>query len=122
MLTANDNELYPNAQSYLLFGNETIHIYRFLGRILGKAVFDGITVDPRFANFFLRKLIGKSNSLNDLKSFDFELFKHLTFLKDYDGDIGDLELYFRVSDENHVTGETKEVDLVPNGGNVKVTN
>ena len=46
MPTATDNELYPNAQSIMLFGNETIHIYRFLGRILGKAVFDGITVDP----------------------------------------------------------------------------
>jgi len=31
-------------------------------------------------------------------------------------------LYFRVTDENHVTGETKEVDLVPNGADIKVTN
>ena len=31
-------------------------------------------------------------------------------------------MYFRVSDENHVTGETKEVDLVPNGAEIKVTN
>ena len=122
MLTSNTNELYPNPQSTMLFGNETVHIYRFLGRILGKAVFDGITVEPQFANFFLRKLVGKSNSLNDLKSFDFELFKHLTFLKDYDQDIADLELYFTVSDENHVTGDTKEVELVPNGSEIKVVN
>ena len=106
----------------MLFGPNHLHFYRFLGRILGKAVFDGITVEPMFANFFIKKLIGKSNSLNDLKSLDFELYKHLNSLRDYEGDIGDLELYFRVTDENSVTGQLEEVDLVPNGENVKVTN
>ena len=106
----------------MLFGPNHLYFYRFLGRILGKAVFDGITVEPTFASFFIKKLIAKSNSLNDLKSLDFELFKHLNSLREFEGDIGDLELYFRISDENAVTGELHEVDLVPDGENVKVTN
>ena len=105
----------------MLFGPNHLHFFRFLGRILGKAVFDGITVEPQFANFFIKKLISKSNSLNDLKSLDFELYKHLNSLRDYEGDIGDLELYFRVTDENSVTGQLNEVDLMPNGENIKVT-
>ena len=106
----------------MLFGPNHLYFYRFLGRILGKAVFDGITVEPVFANFFVKKLISKSNSLNDLKYLDFELYKHLNSLREYEGDIGELELYFRITDENSVTGELKEIDLVPDGENVKVTN
>lgn len=41
-----EKELYPNAQAELLFGNENIKIFRFLGKVLGKAIFDGITVEP----------------------------------------------------------------------------
>ena len=121
MLTSVENELYPNPASEMLFGPNHLYYYRFLGRILGKAVFDGITVEPTFANFFIKKLISKSNSLNDLKSLDFELYKHLNSLRDYEGDIGDLELYFRVTDENSITGQFTEIDLVPGGENVKVT-
>ena len=98
--------LYPNAASEMLFGPNHLHFFRFLGRILGKAVYDGITVEPQFANFFIKKLISKPNSLNELKYLDFELYKHLNFLREYDGDLEDLELYFQVNDENSVTGET----------------
>ena len=50
------------------------------------------------------------------------MYKNLNFMKDYEGDIEDLELYFRVTDENAVTGQTTEVDLVPGGDQIKVTN
>ena len=46
VLTPNDNLLYPNPASEMLFGPNHLHFFRFLGRILGKAVFDGITVEP----------------------------------------------------------------------------
>ena len=67
------NELYPNHGSYATqrkgFHNVTafpnqIHFleahslnwYRFIGRILGKALYDGILVDVAFAGFFLAKV------------------------------------------------------------------
>lgn len=68
------------------------------------------------------KLIGKANSLNDLKSLDPEMYKQLNFLRHYDDDVEDLEMYFVTPDENMVTGETQEVELIPNGANIKVTN
>ena len=46
VLTPIDNLLYPNSQSEMLFGPSHLHYYRFLGRIVGKAVFDGITIEP----------------------------------------------------------------------------
>jgi ubiquitin-protein ligase E3 C len=57
-----------------------------------------------------------------LKSLDPELFKHLTFLRTYDGNVEDLTLSFCVADENEVTGEKKEVELFPGGADSAVTN
>lgn len=106
----------------MLFSKNDIKYFQFLGRLLGKAMYEGITLEPKFADFFLRKLIGKQNSLNDLKSLDSELFKHLNFLKNYDGNVEDLCLTFCVMDENEVTGEKREVDLIPDGAQVVVNN
>ena len=57
-----------------------------------------------------------------MRTLDADLFKQLNFLKHYEGDIKDMELYFRVSDQNVVTGENFEVDLVPGGSEIQVTN
>ena len=102
-------------------GDEGQQYFWFLGRLLGKAMYEGITLEPRFADFFLRRLIGKQNSLNDLKSLDQELYKQLTMMRSYEGSMEDLMLAFSVTDENEVTGERKEVDLVPDGANIPVT-
>lgn len=58
-MTEKEKELYPNAQSSILFGKHDIDYFNFLGKLLGKAMYEGITLEPKFADFFLRKLIGK---------------------------------------------------------------
>ncbi len=80
-----DGTLYPNAASVHLQGErEAEKIFTFLGRSLGKAIFENITVQPQFAHFFLAFLQGHYNYLNlvnDLASLDPELHKNLMFLK-----------------------------------------
>lgn len=72
-LATKQNELYPNPHSYATECESrvcvlitTSHIssaaaslnwYRFIGRILGKALYEGILVDVAFAGFFLAKVI-----------------------------------------------------------------
>jgi len=86
-------------------------------------MYEGITVEPQFAQFFLKHLMGKQNSLNDLKSLDRELFNSLNFLKNYtDGDIEDLEMYFCLDEKDELTAKTTEICLIPNGNQIKVTN
>ena len=56
--------------------------FEFLGRVLGKAVFEGVLVDLPFAGFFLSKLLGTKNlSLDALKSLDAEIHKSLMYVK-----------------------------------------
>lgn len=114
-----DHLLYPNPGSGLV--HEMHHqLFYFLGTVLAKAMFEGILVDIPFATFFLSKLKQKYNYLNDLPSLDPELYRHLIFLKHYEGDISDLELYFVIV--NNEYGEQTEEELLPGGKNVRVTN
>lgn len=115
-----DNSLCPNPDSSLILDRgEHLQMFQFLGRIVGKALYDGIQIEPQFANFFLRECLGRTNTADELVCLDPELYKHLMFLKTYEGNIEDLALNFSL---NRVSlGETTEIDLIPNGRNIPVT-
>ena len=104
-----------------------------------------LTVEPKFAHFFLSYLKGNYNYLNtwhDLATLDAELHKNLMFLKAYDGDAADLCLTFTVADDSlaatlgHQGGPrtgagggggggciaVDEHELVPGGTRLEVTN
>ncbi|KAI8561897.1 hypothetical protein RHMOL_Rhmol04G0377700 [Rhododendron molle] len=114
-----DHLLYPNPGS-LMVHEQHLQYFHFLGTVLAKAMFEGILVDIPFATFFLSKLKQKYNYLNDLPSLDPELYRHLIFLKRYEGDIAELELYFVI--ENNEYGEQTEEELLPGGKSTRVTN
>ncbi|MCD9644904.1 E3 ubiquitin-protein ligase upl6 [Datura stramonium] len=114
-----DHLLYPNPGSGLIH-DQHLQYFHFLGTVLAKAMFEGILVDIPFATFFLSKLKQKYNYLNDLPSLDPELYRHLIFLKHYEGDVSDLELYFVIV--NNEYGEQTEEELLPGGKSIRVTN
>ncbi|CAN4115282.1 unnamed protein product [Withania somnifera] len=114
-----DHLLYPNPGSGLIH-DQHLQYFHFLGTVLAKAMFEGILVDIPFATFFLSKLKQKYNYLNDLPSLDPELYRHLIFLKHYEGDVSDLELYFVIV--NNEYGEQTEEELLPGGKSIQVTN
>ncbi|KAL7681448.1 putative HECT domain-containing protein [Plasmopara halstedii] len=122
-LTTHDELLYPNPSSASgHFSRESDHLtmFQFVGRILGKALYEGIVVQPKFAHFFLSKLLHSFNHLNELPSLDPEIYRNLMFLKSYEGDVEDLGLTHTIVQE--VFGEQKEIEIIPGGGNIPVTN
>lgn len=117
------NCLYPNPSSYAAHGPDHITLFEFLGRILGKALFEGITIHPQFSHFFLSFLRGEYNFLHqfsDLSTMDAQLYNNLMFLKTYEGDAEELCLTFAVANDDF--GSNKELALIPNGAEVPVTN
>lgn len=55
--------LFPNPAASMVAEDYLFH-FEFLGRVLGKAVFEDILVEPQFSPVFLNKLIGRvSNRL-----------------------------------------------------------
>ncbi|XP_077981688.1 ubiquitin-protein ligase E3C-like [Glandiceps talaboti] len=119
--TTNDRLLYPNPQACLLHDDFTKHYY-FLGRMLGKVLYENMLVELPFASFFLSKLLGRHSSdvdIHHLQSLDPEMYKNLLFLKNYDGDVTDLGLDFTVVDND--LGEAQVHELKPGGRDMPVT-
>jgi len=116
-----DNLLYPNPAVSVVVPDFQNH-YFFIGRMLGKALYENLLVELPLADFFLSKLLGHATGTLDvhhLASLDPVLHKNLLFLRHYKGDVTDLGLDFTtVSNE---LGETKIEELKPNGSNIQVT-
>ncbi|KAI1387909.1 uncharacterized protein F4822DRAFT_295744 [Hypoxylon trugodes] len=107
--------------------------YEFLGRVLGKCMYEGILIDKAFAGFFLLKWSASGQgslndyraNLNDLRDLDSELYQGLINLKNYPGKVVDLSLDFTITDQ--VTKHNGEVStitrpLCKNGEDIPVTN
>ncbi|RLN90612.1 hypothetical protein BBJ28_00004175 [Nothophytophthora sp. Chile5] len=121
-LATDEQLLYPNPAARLVVDTrkEVLDRFRFLGRVLAKAVYENILVEPQFAAFFLNKLLGKFNYIDDLASLDPEMYKSLMHLKHYAGNVEDLALTFSVSEMEF--GQVVTRNLVPDGANIPVTN
>jgi len=59
-LETEQREIYPNPHSYAREAYQ-LNYYSFIGRILGKALYEGILIDVRFAAFFLAKWLGRQS-------------------------------------------------------------
>ncbi|XP_056384821.1 ubiquitin-protein ligase E3B [Hyla sarda] len=121
--TSSGDRLYPSPTSYI--HENYLQLFEFVGKMLGKAVYEGIVVDVPFASFFLSQLLGNHHSIfyssvDELPSLDPEFYKNLTSIKRYDGDIGDLGL--TLSYDEDVMGQLVCHELVPGGKSITVTN
>ncbi|XP_061443461.1 ubiquitin-protein ligase E3C isoform X2 [Rhineura floridana] len=119
--TTNEGLLYPNPAAHMLIGDSYARHYYFLGRMLGKALYENMLVELPFASFFLSKLLGTSADvdIHHLASLDPEMYKNLLFLKSYEGDVEELGLNFTVV--NNDLGEAQVVELKPGGKDIPVT-
>lgn len=110
--------------------------YEFLGRIVGKCLYEGILIDVEFAGFFLIKWAltggvgsapmesGYRANINDLRDLDEELYQGLLMLKNYPGNVEDLSLNFTITDTiPQPDGRTKTIEreLMPGGQDRAVT-
>ncbi|XP_021017614.1 ubiquitin-protein ligase E3B [Mus caroli] len=120
--TSGDERLYPSPTSYI--HENYLQLFEFVGKMLGKAVYEGIVVDVPFASFFLSQMLGHHHSIfyssvDELPSLDSEFYKNLTSIKRYDGDIADLGL--TLSYDEDVMGQLVCHELVPGGKTIPVT-
>ncbi|CAH8287671.1 unnamed protein product [Schistosoma intercalatum] len=119
---ASDKTLYPNPQASAITLDYLKHYY-FLGRILAKAIYEGVLVELQFAYFFLAKIVSRSGGggvgFDYLHSLDPQLYKQLLFLKNYKGDVRDLSLDFTMVQS--IFGQSETIELKPGGKHIPVT-
>ncbi|KAL7092159.1 hypothetical protein ACP275_12G148300 [Erythranthe tilingii] len=113
-----DRLLIPNATARFL--DNGILMVEFLGRIVGKALYEGILLDFYFSHVFVQKLLGRYSYVDELFTLDPELHRNLMYVKHYDGDVKDLCLDFTVTEES--LGKRHIIELKPGGKDICVTN
>lgn len=126
-----DHHLYPNP----IFGvnskysaltpeekKEGLKYIKFLGKIIGKCLYEGILVDVEFSLFFLQKLSGiLENSFDDMYSLDPDVYNSFIKLCNYPGNVEELSIDFTISQKvGH--GKYATIPLVPGGESIAVTN
>lgn len=109
--------LYPSTSSQAL---ANLDLFEFLGRIVGKCLYENVLIDVEFAPFFLLRWFGRHAYLDDLPSLDKQIYQGLVFLKQYQGDFDELALTFSNPVEEG-QGQHNDIDLIPNGRNIPVT-
>ncbi|CAN6440352.1 unnamed protein product [Victoria cruziana] len=110
--------LIPHPVAGLL--DKNIHMIEFLGRLVGKALYEGILLDYSFSLVFVQKLLGRYSFIDELSGLDPELYRNLMYVKHYDGDVRELSLDFTVTEES--LGKRVVTELKPGGANLTVTN
>jgi ubiquitin-protein ligase E3 C len=114
-----DRTYYPNPRANEIEGYDS-H-FRLIGMIVGKTLQRGMLLNCEFSQFFLNLIVGNTNTLNQLKYLDKEIYDNLIFLKNYEGDAKDLMQTFaheyRSSDNIQ-----QSINLIPNGSNIYVDN
>lgn len=121
--TTTENRIYPSPTSGIQ--EEHLQLLNFVGRILGKAVYEGTVVDVPFANFFLSQVLRHQHMnlaysyFDELPSFDLELSRMLSALKRHTGNVDELGLTF-TCDEDRL-GQIITHELMPGGQFTEVT-
>ena len=94
--------------------------FRFLGRVLGKAMFEGQIVSGHMVQYLYKYMLGWPITFDDLESVDSSLYENLKkFLDMKPEDIEYVGLDFTAS--QNLLGETVETELVPGGADKTVT-
>ena len=111
--------LYPSPTSGVA-DPQHLRLFEFVGKMLGKAFYEGIVLEPTLANFFSAKLLGIRAGVDELPSFDPTLHASIEALKSYDGDV-ERDLCLSFSAERDELGVCSSVELREGGASIPVT-
>jgi len=94
-----------------------LELYHLIGKVMGKAIFEQISLPVQFDHLLLKQLIQTKFTLDDLATLDKQLYNSLVFLRDnpIDDDVI-FEEYFTVVNPM----DNEEVELIPNGRETRI--
>jgi E3 ubiquitin-protein ligase HUWE1 len=107
---------HPNHMSSI--NPEHLLFFKFIGRIIGKALYEGRVLDCHFSRAVYKRILGKAVSIKDMESLDPEYYKSIVWM--LENDITDI-ITETFSVDNDKFGVVETVDLIENGRNIPVT-
>ena len=115
-VAADSTTFHPNPLS--IVNPEHLTFFKFVGRIIGKALYEGRVLDCYFSRAVYKRILGKPVSVKDMESFDPDYYKSLVWM--LENDITDI-ITETFSVENDEFGVIKTEDLCENGRDIAVT-
>jgi len=97
---------------------EHLLFFKFVGRVIGKAIYDGRLLDAYFTRSFYKHILGKPVDYRDVEAIDLEYYNSLVWMLNNDI-TGVIDLTFSVETDDF--GQKKIIDLKQNGRNIPVT-
>lgn len=107
---------HPNPLSEI--NEQHLTFFKFIGRIIGKALYEGRVLDCHFSRAVYKRILDKSVSLKDMETVDLEYYKSLVWM--LENDITDVAFETFSVDQDRF-GESQVIDLIENGRNIPVT-
>ncbi|ONM32422.1 E3 ubiquitin-protein ligase UPL1 [Zea mays] len=119
----NDLTFQPNPNS--VYQTEHLSYFKFAGRVVGKALFDGQLLDAHFTRSFYKHILGVRVTYHDIEAIDPAYYKNLKWMLENDiSDVLDLTFSMDADEEKLILYEKAEVtdcELIPGGRNIRVT-
>ncbi|KAJ6831287.1 E3 ubiquitin-protein ligase UPL1-like [Iris pallida] len=119
----NNATFQPNPNS--VYQTEHLSYFKFVGRVVAKALFDGQLLDVYFTRSFYKHILGVKVTYHDIEAVDPDYYKNLKWMLENDvSDIPDLTFSMDADEEKHILYEKTEVmdyELKPGGRNTRVT-
>ncbi|XP_058209928.1 E3 ubiquitin-protein ligase UPL1-like isoform X2 [Rhododendron vialii] len=119
----NNATFQPNPNS--VYQTEHLSYFKFVGRVVAKALFDGQLLDVYFTRSFYKHILGVKVTYYDIEAIDPDYYKNLKWMLENDvSDIPDLTFSMDADEEKHILYEKTEVtdyELKPGGRNTRVT-
>jgi len=114
LFTASDDSAFqPNPASSV--NPDHLLFFKFIGRVVGKALWDGELLDAHFTRSFYKHILGLEVTFKDLEAMDSTLYRSLRMLLDEDME----DLTFVVNDMEF--GRLRQIELKPGGADIPVT-
>ena len=107
---------HPNRLSAI--NPEHFMFFKFIGRIIGKALYEGRVLDCHFSRAVYKRILGKPVSVKDMETLDLDYYKSLRWM--LENDITDI-ITETFAVESEAFGESQIIDLKENGRNIPVT-
>ncbi|KAK6934616.1 HUWE1/Rev1, ubiquitin binding region [Dillenia turbinata] len=119
----NNATFQPNPNS--VYQTEHLSYFKFVGRVVAKALYDGQLLDVYFTRSFYKHILGVKVTYHDIEAVDPDYYKNLKWMLENDvSDIPDLTFSMDADEEKHILYEKTEVtdfELKPGGRNIRVT-
>ena len=124
LIVSDSNEFSYNINPMLKHSKENLSYFYFIGKLIGKALFDNITINICFNKLIYKMILQEEITLDDILFIDNPLYTSLHNLKELEesgSNVENIGIYYSVDMED-INKQSHSFNLIDNGINKPVTN